>query len=82
LHDALDFEQRSLATETELITLLEREKVDAARRAVLVKPRDLRWDWQDDVTVELTFWLPAGSFATTLVREVLLQEGDDANIAE
>ncbi|MEN4930578.1 tRNA pseudouridine(13) synthase TruD [Erwinia billingiae] len=82
LQDALDFEQRSLATETELITLLEREKVDAARRAVLVKPRDLRWDWQDNVTVELTFWLPAGSFATTLVREVLLQEGDDANIAE
>lgn len=79
---ALAFEQQSLAAEAELITLLEREKVDAARRALLVKPRDLRWSWQDDLTVELNFWLPAGSFATTLVREVLQQEGDDANIAE
>ncbi|KGT93354.1 tRNA pseudouridine synthase D [Erwinia typographi] len=79
---ALAFEQQSLAAEAELITLLEREKVDAARRALLVKPRDLCWNWWDDVTVELSFWLPAGSFATTLVREVLLQEGEDANIAE
>ena len=79
---ALAFEQQSLAAEAELITLLEREKVDAARRALLVKPRDLRWNWSDDLTVELNFWLPAGSFATTLVREVLQQEGDDANIAE
>ena len=79
---ALAFEQQSLAAEAELITLLEREKVDAARRALLVKPRDLRWNWWDDATVELNFWLPAGSFATTLVREVLQQEGDDANIAE
>ena len=82
LGNALVFEQQSLAAEAELITLLEREKVDAARRALLVKPRDLRWSWQDDLTVELNFWLPAGSFATTLVREVLQQEGDDANIAE
>lgn len=82
LGNALAFEQQSLAAEAELITLLEREKVDAARRALLVKPRDLRWSWQDDLTVELNFWLPAGSFATTLVREVLQQEGDDANIAE
>ncbi len=82
LGSALAFEQQSLAAEAELITLLEREKVDAARRALLVKPRDLYWNWWDDVTVELSFWLPAGSFATTLVREVLLQEGEDANIAE
>lgn len=79
---ALAFEQQSLADEAELIKLLERERVDAARRAVLVKPRDLRWSWWDEVTVELNFWLPAGSFATSVVREILLQEGEDANIAE
>lgn len=81
-HAALAFEQQSLADEAELITLLERERVDAARRAVLVKPRDLRWNWWDDVTVELTFWLPAGSFATSVVREIFLEEGENANIAE
>lgn len=82
LHGALAFEQQSLAAETELITLLERERVEAARRALLVKPRDLRWNWWDDVTVELNFWLPAGSFATALAREIIEQEGEDANIAE
>lgn len=79
---ALDFEQRSLATEAELIALLERERVEAARRAMLVIPRDLRWDWSDDRTLRLDFWLPAGSFATSVVREILEQEGEDADIAE
>lgn len=80
--DALLFEQQSLAGAEELITLLERERVDAARRAMLVVPKDLRWEWWDDVTLEMQFWLPAGSFATSVVRELLQQEGTDADIAE
>lgn len=79
---ALAFEQQCLADGAELIKLLERERVEAARRAMLVIPRDLRWNWWDDVTVEMNFWLPAGSFATSVVREILEQEGDDADIAE
>lgn len=76
------FEQQSLAAATELLTLLERERVDAARRAMLVIPRDMCWRWQDDATLEVAFWLPAGSFATSVVRELLQQEGNDADIAE
>lgn len=79
---ALALEQQSLAATEELITLLERERVDAARRAMLVIPRDMRWNWLDEATLEMTFWLPAGSFATSVVRELLQQEGDDADIAE
>ncbi|WP_034916581.1 tRNA pseudouridine(13) synthase TruD [Erwinia sp. 9145] len=79
---ALAFEQQSLNAEASLIALLERERVDAARRAQLVVPRDLRWHWQDEATVELSFWLPAGSFATSLVREVLTDQGDNIDIAE
>ena len=71
--EALAFEQQSLAGEADLIALIERENVDAARRAVLVIPRDLRWSWWDDATAELNFWLPAGSFATSVVREILNQ---------
>ncbi len=52
-------------------SLLVREKVDAARRAMLLYPQQLCWNWWDDVTVELRFWLPAGSFATSVVRELL-----------
>lgn len=81
-HSAFALEQQCLAGATELITLLERERVDAARRAMLVIPRDMQWNWQDDATLEMAFWLPAGSFATSVVRELLQQEGNDADIAE
>ena len=80
--EALAIEQKSLAHETALIALLARERVEAARRAALVVPRDLRWSWWDDVTVELSFWLPAGSFATSLVRELLNQPNGEADVAE
>ena len=59
-----------------------REKVEAARRAMLLYPQQLSWNWWDDVTVELRFWLPAGSFATSVVRELINTTGDYANIAE
>ena len=40
------------------------------------------WNWWDDVTVEIRFWLPAGSFATSVVRELINTTGDYAHIAE
>lgn len=79
---ALAFEENTLAQETLLQSLLVREKVEAARRAVLLYPQQLSWNWWDDVTVELRFWLPAGSFATSVVRELIKTTGDYANIAE
>lgn len=79
---ALEFEQQTLADETLLQTLLLREKVEAARRAMLLNPQQLSWNWWDDVTVEVRFWLPAGSFATSVVRELINTTGDYANIAE
>ncbi|WP_054177634.1 tRNA pseudouridine(13) synthase TruD [Trabulsiella odontotermitis] len=79
---ALAFEENTLAQETLLQSLLVREKVEAARRAMLLYPQQLRWNWWDDVTVELRFWLPAGSFATSVVRELIKTTGDYANIAE
>lgn len=80
--DALAAEQAAIAEETSLQTLLVREKVEAARRAMLLYPQQLSWNWWDDVTVELRFWLPAGSFATSVVRELINTTGDYANIAE
>ena len=80
--EALANEQQAVAQETALQTLLTREKVEAARRAMRLFPRDLSWSWWDDVTVELRFWLPAGSFATSVVRELMNTAGDYADIAE
>jgi tRNA pseudouridine13 synthase len=47
-----------------------------------LQPQNLQWNWWDDVTVELRFWLPAGSFATSVVREIMQQDNSDADIAE
>ncbi|MEN0585001.1 MULTISPECIES: tRNA pseudouridine(13) synthase TruD [unclassified Kosakonia] len=80
--DALAFEQQAVADAPQLQALLVREKVEAARRAMLLYPQKLSWNWWDDVTVELRFWLPAGSFATSVVRELINTSGDYANIAE
>jgi len=80
--DALAFEQRCVSEETALLGLLSRERVEAARRAMLVKPQALQWNWWDDVTLELKFWLPAGSFATSVVRELINTGGVERDIAE
>lgn len=82
LNGALEFEQQCVEQEPDLQALLVRERVEVARRAMLVKPEELRWNWWDDVTVEASFWLPAGSFATSVVRELMNTPGDYANIAE
>ncbi len=79
---ALEFEQQCVAGETDLQGLLVRERVEAARRAMLVMPKELNWSWWDDITVELNFWLPAGSFATSVVRELMNAPGNYADIAE
>lgn len=79
--EALAFEQAAVAAETEL-RFTGARKVEAARRAMLLYPQQLSWNWWDDVTVEIRFWLPAGSFATSVVRELINTTGDYAHIAE
>jgi len=79
---ALAFEQACIAEEAVLLGLLKRERVEAARRAMLVQPQEFQWHWQDDTTVELKFWLPAGSFATSVVRELINTGGEEINISE
>ena len=81
--EALAFEQSCLVDQNELLALIKRERVEGARRAVLLKPQNMVWNWWDDVTLELSFWLPAGSFATSVVREIMNQDNADAaDIAE
>ncbi|ENP0423947.1 tRNA pseudouridine(13) synthase TruD [Edwardsiella piscicida] len=80
--DAAEFERRVLSEYADLQALLTRERVEPARRAVLLQPQAMAWNWWDDATVELTFDLPAGSFATSVVRELFCQENPDADLAE
>ncbi|MGC6389796.1 tRNA pseudouridine(13) synthase TruD [Ewingella sp. S1.OA.A_B6] len=76
------FEQGCLTECNELLSLIQRERVEPARRAVMLQPLHLSWKGLDEVTLELKFWLPAGSFATSVVRELMRQENIDADITE
>lgn len=40
------------------------------RRALRVRPQNLSWQWPDPSTLQLEFALPAGAYATTVLREL------------
>lgn len=74
--EALEFESQQLASQTLLLGLLKRERLECARRAALVVPQNMGWQWLDEQTLSLHFYLPAGSYATSLVRELMLIADD------
>lgn len=78
---ALAFEQQCLSQYETLMSLVKRERVENARRAVLLQPQDMVWEWLDEQTLSLRFWLPSGCFATSVVRELMLTTAVD-NVPE
>lgn len=46
--------------------------LDMARRALRINVQDLHWQFVDDITLELEFSLPAGCYATALLREIIV----------
>ena len=44
--------------------------MDQERRPLRLVPVDLTWRWLDDEALELSFELPAGAYATVVVREL------------
>lgn len=67
--EAGDLEKAVLAPYASLVVALASEGVDAARRALRVVPEDCTAEIDGDV-VSLSFALPAGSYATMVVREL------------
>lgn len=55
-----------------LKTGLERAKLQQQRRALRMIPEQLTWRWLGSESLELSFSLPAGCFATSLLRELLV----------
>lgn len=41
---------------------------------MLLYPQQLSWNWWDDVTVEIRFWLPAGSLQPALSGNLSTQQ--------
>lgn len=46
-------------------------RMDQERRPLRLLPKELRWRWLDDDTLELGFELPAGAYATVVARELI-----------
>lgn len=64
-------EKAIVAQHENLISLMKKERMNAARRAMLCKPQDLRWQFEPE-GLRLTFFLNSGSYATGLVRELII----------
>lgn len=54
-----------------LIEVLKAQRVQASRRALRLYPADLEWSFDGD-SLTLVFTLPPGTYATTVLREVLV----------
>ena len=57
---------------------LAEQGLDATRRPLRARPENLTSHWQDTQTLVLSFFLPAGAFATSCVESLFGQEMADA----
>ncbi len=55
---------------SDLVEGLAKARMDQERRPLRLMPKDLKWHWLDDGALELSFELPAGAYATVVVREL------------
>ena len=69
--DVAELEENLCAQYPELLDGLKRFGVKQARRALRVRPQELQWSWAQPDLLTLSFSLPTGVFATTLLRECL-----------
>jgi tRNA pseudouridine13 synthase len=73
--DAGALEREVAAASNDLAEGVAAARMDQERRPLRLLPRDLKWRWLDDNALELAFELPAGAYATVVVRELAAIEG-------
>ena len=66
---AAELELRIAAADNDLAQGLAAAGMDQERRALRLRPEGFAWQWLDDA-LEVSFTLPAGAYATTVLREV------------
>ena len=54
----------------DIVNLMKQERLKPARRPLLMKPKDFNWQFEE-TGLRLKFYLPAGSYATASVRELV-----------
>lgn len=74
--DAQAFEQAILDQYPELLQVLRDNRMRQERRSLLLYPQAMQWSWQEgDLLV--AFALPAGAYATTVMRELAQLTSED-----
>jgi len=68
--EILELEEKVLKAEPALMRGLIEQRVKASRRPLRVIPASLKAQWKDESTLRLEFTLPAGSYATAVLREL------------
>ena len=66
----VDFENDIFAQHQALFDLMRQEHMKAARRPILMQPQQFQWQFEPN-GLRLKFYLPAGSYATALARELV-----------
>ncbi len=79
--EAGTLEQTALEGQQALMAGLEANGLKQERRALLLKPEQLSWQ-RDGDRLTLSFWLPAGTYATSLVRELIKEKELHENTGE
>jgi tRNA pseudouridine13 synthase len=69
--DAAGLENQVCEAYQPIIKGLMKQRVDAARRPLRVVPKALVHEWMDENSLRLSFELPAGSYATAVLKELL-----------
>ena len=69
--ELLPVEQAIIANNQELADGLIANGLEQDRRALRIKVADLDWQFIDETTLSLSFTLPAGSYATSVLREII-----------
>ena len=67
---AVDFENEIFAQHQALFALMRQERMKAARRPILMQPQHFQWQFEPN-GLRLQFALPAGGYATALIRELV-----------
>jgi tRNA pseudouridine13 synthase len=76
--EALQIENEVAAHLADLTEGLAASGMDTARRPLRLCPMDLTWAFPDPATLKLSFTLPTGAYATTVLRELIDMDAMDA----
>ena len=50
---------------------LAKEGIKQERRPLLLVPEQFKYQWLDETSVRIEFYLPAGCYATSVIRELV-----------